>query len=64
MSIEIEPVRKIGQLEDVPLCSFDKVQTVEKLIQNGYIRRVYALRFGYCCYRDVEREMCLSSVAD
>lgn len=39
----------------VPLCSFDKVQnTVEKLIQNGYIRRVYALRFGYCCYRDVE----------
>ena len=55
--LEIEPIRKIGQLEeDVPLCSFDKVQnTVEKLIQNGYIRRVYALRFGYCCYRDVER---------
>ena len=54
--LEIEPIRKIGQLEeDVPLCSFDKVQnTVEKLIQNGYIRRVYALRFGYCCYRDVE----------
>ena len=54
--LEIKPIRKIGQLEeDVPLCSFDKVQnTVEKLIQNGYIRRVYALRFGYCCYRDVE----------
>ena len=54
--MEIEPIRKIGQLEeDVPLCSFDKVQnTVEKLIQNGYIRRVYALRFGYCCYRDAE----------
>lgn len=54
--MEIEPIRKTEQLEeDVPLCSFDKVQsTVEKLIQNGYIRRVYALRFGYCCYRDVE----------
>ena len=53
----IEPIQKTEQLEeDVPLCSFDKVQsTVEKLIQNGYIRRVYALRFGYCCYRDVER---------
>ena len=65
--IEIEPIRKIGQLEeDVLLCSFDKVQnTVEKLIQNGYIRRVYALRFGYCCYRDVERGKCaLSGVAD
>ena len=54
--LEIEPIQKTEQLEeDVPLCSFDKVQnTVEKLIQNGYIRRVYALRFGYCCYRDVE----------
>ena len=54
--MEIEPIQKTEQLEeDVPLCSFDKVQnTVEKLIQNGYIRRVYALRFGYCCYRDVE----------
>ena len=55
--IQIAPIQEIGRLdEDVPLCSFDKVQnTVEKLIQNGYIRRVYALRFGYCCYRDVER---------
>lgn len=55
--MEIEPIQKTEQLEEnVPLCSFDKVQnTVEKLIQNGYIRRVYALRFGYCCYRDVER---------
>ena len=55
--LEIEPIQKTEQLEeDIPLCSFDKVQnTVEKLIQNGYIRRVYALRFGYCCYRDVER---------
>ena len=54
--MEIEPIQKTEQLEEnVPLCSFDKVQnTVEKLIQNGYIRRVYALRFGYCCYRDVE----------
>lgn len=51
--IQIAPIQKIGQLDkDVPLCSFDKVRnTVEKLILSGYIRRMYALRFGYCCYR-------------
>ena len=51
--IQIAPMQEIGRLdEDVPLCSFDEVRnTVEKLVLNGYIRRVYALRFGYCCYR-------------
>ena len=51
--IQIAPMREIGLIaEDVPLCSFDKVRhAVEEQILSGHIRRVYALRFGYCCYR-------------
>ena len=51
--IQIAPMREIGLIaEDVPLCSFDKVRhAVEERILSGHIRRVYALRFGYCCYR-------------
>ena len=51
--LQIAPIREISKVdEDVPLCSFDEVRnTVEKLVLNGYIRHVYALRLGYCCYR-------------
>lgn len=36
---------------DVPLVSLDKViENIEKQIEDGYIRNVYSLRFGYGCY--------------
>lgn len=38
-------------IDDVPLCSMDKViNSIEERIKAGYIRNIYALRFGYCCY--------------
>lgn len=58
--MEIEPIQKTEQLEEnVPLCSFDKVQnTVEKLIQNGYIpacvcSAVWILLLSRCGGRNV-----------
>lgn len=39
--------------EDVPLCSFDTVRkTVEPLISEGHIRKVYELQFGYLLYNE------------
>ena len=39
--------------EDVPLATFDEVkQALEKKIEEGYIRDIYALRLGYVCYLD------------
>lgn len=38
--------------EDVPLCGMEGVlRSVAERIRAGHIRNVYALRFGYCCYR-------------
>ena len=39
--------------EDVPLVTLDEVmQALEKKIEEGYIRDIYALRLGYVCYLD------------
>ena len=39
--------------EDVPLVTLDEVmQALEKKIEEGYIRDIYALRLGYVCYPD------------
>ncbi len=39
--------------EDVPLVTLDEVmQALEKRIEEGYIRDIYALRLGYVCYLD------------
>ena len=39
--------------EDVPLATLDEVmQALEKRIEEGYIRDIYALRLGYVCYPD------------
>lgn len=39
--------------EDVPLATLDEViQALEKKIEEGYIRDIYALRLGYVCYLD------------
>ena len=39
--------------EDVPLATLDEViQALEKRIEEGYIRDIYALRLGYVCYLD------------
>lgn len=39
--------------EDVPLATLDEVmQALEKKIEEGYIRGIYALRLGYVCYLD------------
>lgn len=41
--------------EDVPLCSFSKViETAEKEIQSGHIRKIYDLSLGYLFYEDPE----------
>ena len=48
--------KKSVLIDDVPLCSMDKViESIETKIQEGYIRNVYALRFGYCCYLNEKR---------
>ena len=39
--------------EDVPLATLDEVMwALEKRIEEGYIRDIYALRLGYVCYPD------------
>ena len=39
--------------EDVPLATLEDVmQALEKRIEEGYIRDIYALRLGYVCYPD------------
>ena len=39
--------------EDVPLATLDEVMlALEKKIEEGYIRDIYALRLGYVCYLD------------
>lgn len=41
--------------EDVPLCGFSKiVETAEKEIQAGHIRKIYDLSLGYLFYEDPE----------
>ena len=41
--------------EDVPLCSFSKVvEAFEKEIEEGHIRKVYEMEFGYLYYEDPE----------
>ncbi len=51
--------KKSVLIDDVPLCSMDKViESIETKIQEGYIRNVYyALRFGYCCYLNENEEI-------
>ena len=40
---------------DVPLSPLDRViDSIEKQIEAGHIRDIYALRFGYCCYEGTE----------
>ena len=58
------PLKKKSVLiDDVPLCSMDKViESIETKIQEGYIRNVYALRFGYCCYLNENEEITLYPV--
>lgn len=47
-------LKKTGVREkDVPLASLDEViGAVEREIEAGRVRSVYALRLGYCCYAD------------
>ncbi len=60
------PLKKKSVLiDDVPLCGMDKViKSIEDKIYKGYIRNVYALRFGYCCYLSKEEEIILCPVWD
>lgn len=46
------PIREEGVIaEDVPLCALDAVlASVTELMEKGYVRQVYALRFGYACF--------------
>ena len=40
---------------DVPVSQLDKViDSIEKQIEAGHIRDIYALRFGYCCYEGAD----------
>lgn len=41
-------------IDDLPLCSFDKVkQTLEELIQQGQLRHIYKLQLAYVKYLDI-----------
>ena len=43
--------------EDIPLCSVDKViEGARKMIEDGYIQQVHALRFGYVIYSNPDEE--------
>ena len=46
------PIQEIQKIvDDVPLCNTnDVINCIEEKILDGYIRNVYSLRFGYCCY--------------
>lgn len=59
--IQCAPLTESSVVEyDIPLCNMEKViQSIEERIENGYIRNVHALRFGYCCYIDEENEIVL-----
>jgi len=55
-SISPTMLKSVGSVaEDVPLCSFEKVkEAFEKEIEEGHIRKVYDLSFGYLFYEDPE----------
>ena len=55
-SISIDMLKSAGRVaEDVPLCSFSKVvEAFEKEIEEGHIRKVYEMEFGYLFYEDPE----------
>ena len=37
--------------DDVPLADINKIfETIQNKIEEGNIRNIYAIRFGYCCY--------------
>jgi len=60
----IYPLRVTGaRADDVPLCGMDRViESIEERIEAGYIRHVYALRLGYCCYPGEADEIVLCPV--
>ena len=50
-------------VDDVPLCGIEQViHSIEEAIQKGYVRNVYTLRFGYCCYLDVNENIILCPI--
>ena len=55
-SIATDMLKSAGRVaEDVPLCSFSTViEAFEKEIEEGHIRKVYDLEFGYLFYEDPE----------
>ena len=50
-------------VDDVPLCGIEQViHSIEEAIQKGCVRNVYTLRFGYCCYLDVNENIILCPI--
>lgn len=46
--------------DDVPLCNMnDVIEHIEEKIRTGYIRNIYSLRFGFCCFFDKNNEIIL-----
>ncbi len=62
--IQFRPLKQTGELaEDVPLCSLKEVIAhIEKQIENGHIRKIHAMRLGYCCYLGENEEIVLYPV--
>lgn len=58
------PIQEIKKMvNDVPLCNVnDIINCIEEKILDGYIRNVYSLRFGYCCYPTQNEEIILYPV--
>ena len=51
-NVRLAPLMKAEKkYDDVPLADINKVfETIQDKIEEGNIRNIYAIRFGYCCY--------------
>lgn len=59
--ISFDPLKEKKEIiSDIPLAKMETViKNVEKRINRGNIRNIYAMRFGYCCYVNEEDETIL-----
>ena len=51
-NVRVAPLMEIEKkYDDVPLADINRVfEAIQNKIEEGNIRNIYAIRFGYCCY--------------
>ena len=51
-NVRVAPLMEIEKkYDDVPLAAINRVlEAIKNNIEEGNIRNIYAIRFGYCCY--------------